>query len=330
MAVNVTAYVGYLLAGIRGALVSMAGVLLPAFLSMLILSALYFSYGNLPVFNSFFRAVMPALCAIILYVAFGMGKKNIGDAKQVMIMCGSIIVLALVHGFFVPPIVMLIGALLGVFMYYYKPGHIPSVTAHKNHFFSREIKWAIAGMLIIVGLAYVIPDQNKYIKLIFTFGSMSVTLFGGGYVVIPAMHNLLVEGLKWVTSKEFADGIALGQVTPGPIFVSATFVGYKVAGVLGAILATIAIFLPSAVLMVISTQIMESIKNSPVIQAAFKGLRPAVIGMIIAAVYTIGKGIAFDWTAVLIFITALVALLKFNLSPVLIIPLSGMAGLLIY
>ena len=162
-----------------------------------------------------------------------------------------------------------------------------------------------------------------------TFSGLSITLFGGGYVVIPAMQEIFVDNLKWLTSKEFADGIALGQVTPGPIYISAAFIGYKVHGFLGALIATVSVFLPAGLIMIISSKFLNFFKNSSLVKAVFKGLRPAVIGMIFSAAVTIGKGIDLSWITVVIFLLVLVLSVKFKVNVVYLIPASGIIGLLL-
>ena len=99
-------------------------------------------------------------------------------------------------------------------------------------------------------------------KIMLTFSGMSLSLFGGGYVVIPAMQQVIVNSLNWLNQLEFTDAIAMGQITPGPIFISATFIGYKVAGFWGALNATISIFLPPGLLMIVCARFFDQIRNS--------------------------------------------------------------------
>ena len=159
---------------------------------------------------------------------------------------------------------------------------------------------------------------------------MSVTLFGGGYVIIPAMQQIIVDGFHWLTINQFSDAIAMGQITPGPIFISATAIGYHVAGLLGACVATVSIFLPPGIIMIIFSGFIGKIKSSIKINAVFKGMRPAIIGMIFSAAFTMGKGAAFVWPSAFIFLTVFVLLIKFKLSVVYLIPLSGLAGVLLF
>jgi len=140
----------------------------------------------------------------------------------------------------------------------------------------------------------------------------------------------VVQNLHWLTLKEFTDSIAMGQITPGPILISATFIGYKVAGFLGSIIATIAIFLPSGVLMIIGSHFLDKFKNSNIVNSVFMGLRPAVIGMIFAASFTIGKSIEINWQSILIFLLILIANFKFKINAAILIPASGLLGMILY
>ena len=167
-------------------------------------------------------------------------------------------------------------------------------------------------------------------KLFLVFAGMSVMLFGGGYVFIPMIQQIVVNGHGWVTQQEFVDAIAMSQVTPGPILVSAAFIGYKVAGFAGAVVATIGIFGPPAVVMVVASNALERIKKSPVVRAALRGVRPAVIGMIFAAAWYVGRTAQPVWISVVIFVVSLVALLRFKVDAVWVIPAAGLVGLISY
>jgi len=173
-------------------------------------------------------------------------------------------------------------------------------------------------------------DPALITKLFAVFAGMSVMLFGGGYVFIPLIQEIVVNHHKWVTSQEFVDAIAMGQITPGPILVSAAFIGLKVAGFAGAVAATVGIYLPPALLMVTSTHALERIKRSVAIQAALRGVRPAVIGMIFAAAVVVGRTSVPVWYSVAIFIVALYALVRWRLDAVWVIPVAGAVGWWLY
>ena len=342
MAVNVVSFIGYKLNGIKGALLSMMAILLPSFLLMLLLSHFYLLYGNVPAFDHFFAAVLPAVAAIIVSVAVGMSKKSIRDIPQVAIAVLAAITVLFSKSYFTTTGLIIASGMAGYFIYNRhsvqgkkistRPG-----TANKKY---RKYLFIIVSILAVVVLLFVFPvffpgsasDKATLLKnIVLTFSGISISQFGGGYVVIPAMQKIIVDNWHWLSAKEFADAIAMGQVTPGPIFISATFIGYKLAGFWGAFIATIAIFLPASLAMIFCTKFMERTKNAPAVIAAFKAISPAVIGMIFSSAITIMKtsdGNVFISLA--IFLAVLGIIIKFKVNPVYAIPVAGIAGLFIF
>jgi chromate transporter len=167
-------------------------------------------------------------------------------------------------------------------------------------------------------------------ELFVTFSGMSLVLFGGGFVFIPLIQEIVVDGLHLVSQSEFASAIALGQITPGPILISATFIGYKVYGLLGAFIATFGIFFPPALLMVTASRALEKINHSPRIQCALRGIRAAVLGLIFSAALVVGRSAEVHWASALILVATLVALLRFRVEVVWLIPAAGLLGLILY
>jgi len=339
LAVNVVTYIGYQLRGIYGALISMMAVILPSYILVLGLSWSYLEYGTLPLVDKIFSGIMPAVVAIIVVVAIRMTKKSISDYKQWIICIVSGLLLIAVGGFFITLGLIFVGGLAGLFLYsnslaQQKNTHIVNNPQQKSipYYFFISLGAVILMVLLIpqfgsAGLNQFFIDVRK---LMMVFGGMSVTLFGGGYVFIPAIQETVVQNLHWLTVKEFTDSIAMGQITPGPILISATFIGYKVAGVWGSIVATVAIFLPSGILMITGSHFLEKVKNSNRVLAIFKGLRPAVIGMIFAASFTIGKSIEINWQTILIFLLIFFINFKYNVNAAILIPVSGLLGIILF
>jgi chromate transporter len=339
MAFNVVVYIGYYLKGIKGAIVSMLGILLPSFLFMLILSYIYLKYGELPAFENFFKGVLPAVVAIIISVALNMAKKNIKDYKQIIICLVVIAALVLLKSVFIAFFIILGSAFFGYLLYGSTINTVEDTKTPNNTKKSKPLIYAVTFVscltIFIWFLPYFLPSKAAEIAsvqkdLIFTLSTISITLFGGGYVIIPIMHDIIVSGLHWLSQKEFVDAIAMGQLTPGPIFISATFIGFKVGGFLGAITATLAIFIPSGLIMIIVSQFFDQIKNSKFITAAFKGLRPAIVGMILASAFTIGAGVPFSWFSLGVLMVVLFASLKYEVNVAFLIPLAGIAGILFF
>lgn len=332
VAVNTVAYVGHRLRGIPGALACTIGVILPSFLLMLALSVAYFTWGQLPVVSKLFMGFMPAVTAIILVAAWNMGRKAIQGTSEVLI---ALIAAALMvwHGSFAVSFGIIVGSGVAGWLLFRVKAAGP-VKMPGNDVKSAANSSKLLGVSV-APLALSIPFWTANIgivsKLFMTFAGMSVFLFGGGYVFIPLIQHTVVESNGWLTQKEFVDAIAMSQIMPGPIVLSTVFIGYKLAGFFGALAATIGIFLPPAILMIIASHALNRIKKSALIKAVLRGIRPAVIGMILAAVIAVGQTAQpMYWGSILIFAAALLAQKKFKLDVVWVIPTAGLLGLLLY
>jgi chromate transporter len=333
VAVNVVAYVGYRLRGGLGALVSATGVILPAFMLIVALSAAYFHWGQIPAVNKLFLGFIPAVTAVIVHAAWGMGRKTILGVPELLIAMVACLLLLYKGGFFTTLIIIIGAGLVGwlAFARFAKMLSPPPPQASDH----RSSKKATGIRLFslnapLAAVPFLALDAGLGAKLFLTFAGMSVLLFGGGFVFIPMIAQIVVQEHSWLTQQEFVDAIALGQVTPGPILISAAFIGYKVMGLSGAVIATVGIFLPPALLMLAVAHFLARAKNSPTLKAVLRGIRPAVVGMIAAAAWSIGATAVPNWLSAVIFLTALIALLRFRVDVAWIIPSAGLAGLLLY
>lgn len=333
VAVNTIAYVGYLLRGIPGAIAAFAGIVLPSFFLVIFLSWLYFTYGNIPAVKNIFSGIAPTITALIVTVAIGMARKTIKIPAQWVICLLAAILLIFIGGFTTTFLIIIGSGIVGYFLFHQQQGKERLSNEEKLLFGNRQ--WIISGVVLLLLLCVLLfggqyPGAPKNIQIISTFSGISLTLFGGGYVVIPALHELFVENLGWLTSAEFADGIAIGQITPGPIFITATFIGYKVAGIMGALLTTIAMFTPPMVLTVLLSRFVKTLNQSTLVKAAMKAVRAAVIGMIFASAVTIGQTISVSIVSVAIFLVAFYISFKYTISPVYLIIGSGVAGFVLF
>ncbi|MEJ2590740.1 MAG: chromate efflux transporter [Candidatus Thiodiazotropha sp.] len=332
IAFNVVAYVGYKLRGKAGALVTTIAVTLPTFILILVLSYGYFTWGEIPSVNRFFQGFIPAVSAIIVATVWNMGRKTLKGAPEALIAAVACALLIGIGGFFITLGIIVVAGVTGFLLFREPPeDDPPQASAPQPRSNGGQRLYASALLpALSVSAPFFSTDLLMAGKLLVTFGGMSLMLFGGGFVFIPLIQEIVVDGQGWVTHKEFIDGIALGQVTPGPILISAAFIGYKMAGLLGATAATLGIFTPPAVVMVICAGYLERIKRSRVIKAAMQGIRCGVIGMILAAAYVVAATAQPNVISLLIFAAALLALLKFKLEVVWIIPGAGTLGLLLY
>lgn len=173
--------------------------------------------------------------------------------------------------------------------------------------------------------------MGTLIQLFISFFKIGAFSFGGGYAMLPLIEEEIIQVHNWLTATEFIDILAVSEMTPGPIAInSATFLGYKVAGIPGSAVATFAVVLPSFIVMSIIFQFINKFKNSPYVEWAFDGIRPVVLGLIAAAAVTVAKSTFVDIKSVFIAVMLfyLVTFKKFN--PILAIVLAGVLGIALY
>jgi chromate transporter len=172
--------------------------------------------------------------------------------------------------------------------------------------------------------------MTALLQLFTSFFSIGLFAFGGGYAVLSFLqHEVVRRG--WLETDRFTDMIAIAQSTPGPIAINlATFVGYEQAGVGGALLATLAVALPGMIMMMIFALFFFHFYERPTAQALFKGLRPAVLGMIGAAAWQIGRVALVNWVAIGIALVCCVLIARWKIHPVFLVIGSAIAGMLFF
>ena len=172
-----------------------------------------------------------------------------------------------------------------------------------------------------------------FLQLFITFFQIGLFGFGGGYAMLSLIQHEVVENHAWLTQQEFTDIVAISQMTPGPIGINtATYIGYTATGsVLGSIVATFAVCLPSFIIVLSIARIFTKFRKNRYVDDAFKGLRPATVGLIAAAALLLMTPENFiDYKSVIIFGTSFVLTMYCKVSPILTIVLAGVAGLLLY
>jgi len=328
MAINVASYVGFLLKGWKGAVVSFLAVLLPSFLIMLLFSHLYLNSQNIPGFTSFFMGVMPVVSAVIFTVAYDIFKDTKNKIFSFTLVVLSFLIAYLVKGYISIILPLLICGVLNIFYNKNKIKFGVSFGNSSKNFI--KIKGIIVASLIMTILYLFLnnaPIDTKTFHLARIFSNISLTLFGGGYVFIPYLDKIIVEQLGWLTQREFIDSIAMGQITPGPILITATFIGYKINGIVGAFIATISIFLPSSVIIIFFSRVYYFFKKNAFFKIVIKGFKIGIIGLICYAGYIIMfREEIFNSFNILIFIISFLILSKKIIHPLFLILTFGVLG----
>ena len=173
--------------------------------------------------------------------------------------------------------------------------------------------------------------MSDIVKIFFSFLKIGAFSFGGGYAMLPLIEREIVSNNNWITFKEFIDIIGISQMTPGPIAInSATFVGFKISGISGAIAGTLGVISFSFILVSIANHYILKFKESYIMKAALAGMRPALIGLIISVFLSMGRESYKDIKSVVIGLIILGLLLTNKLHPILVIIISGVLGIIFY
>ncbi|SMC32067.1 chromate efflux transporter [Sporomusa malonica] len=324
--VNLTVYVGYKLRGISGALTAFLAFLLVPFATVLILSHVYFTYQTIEVVSILFKGVAVVIVGVIAHAVIEVGRSTVVDMAAGIIALVSA-GLMLFSGS--PFTVLLIAALAGILAYYRSLQRQTEVllearsTAPKNDCFLAVRVWRFIALGTIAAIAlYAAPVQPILMQLGWVFFRMGAVLFGGGLSMIPFIQQEVVSHYGWMTLEEFAVGIALSQMTPGPVLIIATFVGYKVAAISGAIAATMGIFLPSLFLVMGTAQIHQKIRNTTWVQAALKGIAASFTGMMAVLVVGLARHSLTDIPSFIVAMMAFLAM-RFGKLDIIVTIVSG-------
>jgi len=326
MAINVASYIGFVIKGWKGAIISFVGVLLPSFFIMIIFSHLYLNSRNIPGFSSFFDGILPVVAAVIFSVGFSFYKDTKDKTFSSLLIILSFVLTSLIKGYIsiILPLV-----LCGALNLIYNGDKIKKITNPKKAFI--RIKGIIVASVILFILLVFLnnaPINTPNFNLSKVFANISLTLFGGGYVFIPYLDKIVVEQIGWLTKREFIDSIAMGQITPGPILITATFIGYKINGITGAFFSTISIFLPSSVVIIFFSRVYYFIKKNNTIKLIIKGFKIGIIGLIYYSGYIImfKQLESYNIISILICIFSIFVLNKTKIHPIFLILIFGLLG----
>ncbi len=305
-AMQMAAYVGLRAKGVRGAIASYAGFGLPSFLLMLALAVFYSGSRDLPLVVSLFQGLQVMVVAIVADATFRFGR-DIGKKPLNLVLAA---VAAALFGLGVSPFAVIIGAAVAGGLMFRDPASPPpseKKEGNAGHVPGQIIVFMILACAGVSGLYF--ADRKLY-QLAALMLRIDLFAFGGGFASLPLMFHEVVNAMGWMDGKTFMDGIALGQVTPGPIIITATFVGYLVRGLPGALVATIAIFTPSFIVLVAVTPFFDRLKGSRYFPGATRGILASFVGLLFYMTIRFAWAVPWDAVKVLFGIAALVALAK--------------------
>jgi len=286
--VNTALFIGYRLHGLWGALLSSMVFLFPSFAAVILLSWLYFSFKQIPSLQGVLAGLAPVVIGIILTAAWSMSQKAIASYVALGIAIGGCVgSLTQIN----PVIILGVGGVIGLLLKM-KPKSPPVKKTEDEQQAMIGIPLAMQTLPHQIALASPTPEEAvSLLTLAWTFVKVGFVFFGGGFVLIPVLKQLLIDNLHWITQQEFIDGVAISQLTPGPIAVISTFVGFRLAGIVGAVIATVGLFLPSIVLMFILSIYYQKVRHLQTVKYFLSGVNPAVVGMIVSAAINLAPSI---------------------------------------
>jgi chromate transporter len=316
---EVAIFVGQLKGGWRGLIVAGCCFIIPAALIVSVIAWAYVRFGSLPKVEGVLYAIKPAVVAIVIQA---LGKLSRTGVRTPLL--AVIAVLAAVLNLLgVSPVLVLVFAGLVS----------ASVLAMKNRLLGAGVALqkvvglpkAFTGAIAVAAVGAAFPVT--LVRLFLSFLKIGSVVFGSGYVLLAFLQNEFIERLHWLTEKQLIDAVAVGQFTPGPVFTTATFIGYVVAGWAGAAVATVGIFLPGFVLVAVSGPLIPRLRRSAVVAAALDGVVAGSLALMAVVAWQLGKASMVDRMTLLVFGVSLIALLRFRVNSAWVIAAAAVLGL---
>ncbi|HXD14057.1 MAG TPA: chromate efflux transporter [Xanthobacteraceae bacterium] len=314
LAIQVGIYVSYLRGGFWGAWAGGWAFIFPNFVIVVALGALYVYLGDLKPVTAIFYGVSPAVIALILHSCYRLARLGMDDALQWLIATACLVVTVILQ---TEVAVLFIGAgSVGI--------------AYYGNIFRRP-----PTLLQIVAAPMVLPampvaSTSILGKLLLFFLKAGSLTFGSGLVIVPFLQQGLVEQYGWLDERQFLVAVAVGMISPGPVVITATFVGYLVAGFWGSLVATVGIFLPSFIFVLVAAPVLARHGKNPNVQGFVKGAYGAAIGTILGACFLLGRIAIGDWLTLLIGVASLAILFRWKVSNPLLIAATAVIGLIAF
>jgi chromate transporter len=314
LAIQVGIFISYLRGGFWGAWAGGWAFILPNFIIVAALGALFVHFGDLPLVRAIFYGVSPAVIALIVHSCYRLTKLGMEDLLQWVIAAGCFIVTVALRA--EVALLFIVSGILGILYYavFLRQRAVPVLPL-------------LAALPPSIGAAQGASGSTLGQLLLFFLKAGSLT-FGSGLVIVPFLEKGLVQQTGWLNERQFLVAVAIGMLSPGPVVITATFVGYLVAGFWGSLISTVGIFLPSFLLVLIVAPILTRHRTNPYVQGFVKGAFAAAIGTILGAAWLLGKIAIGDWLPVLVALASLLALARWNVRTYVLVAATAIIGLL--
>jgi chromate transporter len=316
---EVAIHIGRMRAGTPGLMVAGAAFILPAFVIVAAIGWAYQRYGTLPEATALLSGIKPVILAIVVQALVGLGRTAIRNVP--LALAGAAALAAAVIWPLHEVAILAVAGLGAGAVVWWRTGARRSTALGVS-----TAAWTMLAPPVLQAAAAATPVELWPLFLVFAkAGSL---LFGSGYVLLAFLRADLVERLGWLTNAQLLDAIAVGQVTPGPVFTTATFIGYNLAGMPGAVVATVGIFLPAFVFVALSAPLIPAMRRSPVAGAILDGVNVASLALMAAVTVTLATQTLTDTTTVTIAVASAFLLVVFRINATVLVTAGAAIGLL--
>ena len=308
-------HIGHRQAGWRGLLVAGTSFILPAMLIVMAFAWAYVRYGSLPEVAGVLYGVKPVIIVIVLQALWSLGKTAIKSSFLAFVAAASLVLTL----FRVHELLVLLAA-----------GLVVALTRLTWRQFKNRMHLSASPVLLLLQTSAAAAVPFGLWPLFLFFLKVGAVLYGSGYVLLAFIRADLVERWHWLTETQLLDAIAVGQVTPGPVFTTATFIGYVLGGTQGALVATLGIFMPAFFFVAVSGPLVPRIRKSPVAGAFLDGVNVAALALMLVVTYQLGRAAIVDLRTIALALTSALLLFHFRVNSAWLILGGAIVGLLLY
>jgi chromate transporter len=322
LAYQLGVYCGYLMHGLAGALLVAVSFAAAPFLIVVAVAALYVHFGSSWVLKGIFYGVGPAVIALIIRSCWDLGKKTLRAEWLAFAFAASACAITIAVQKELTVLFLTAGA-LGIVLFY-KPTKRDSVAADSSVSANGNAKLSTLVPLPIIYHTVPLPD------IFWFFFKTGFLVFGSGLVVVPFLKAYVVDQYHWLSNRAFLDAVAVGIVSPGPVVITATFVGYLTHRMDGALVATAGMFAPSLIFVLIGTPILRKYRSNGRVQGFIRGITVAVVGVLVGTSFLVARSSIHDWLSLALLVAALVAIWsKWKIPDQALVGAGALIGLLV-
>jgi len=307
-------HIGFVRAGWVGLFVGGASFILPAMLIVLGLAWVYVEYGTTPAAEWLLYGIKPVIIPLIVQAIWGLGQKAVKGVLTALIGGGALLFYFAGINF----VILLVGGGLLLVV-------IQNARQLKK---PTRVRTLLPVPFLGSGLAVGAGTTFSLWSMFWAFVKIGALMYGSGYVLFAFLHADLVERNHWLTEQQLIDAIAIGQMTPGPLFTSATFIGYLLGDVPGALLATLGLSLPAFFFVAVSNPLVPRVRHSPWASSFLDGVNVAALGLMAAVTWELARAAYLDMFTVLIGLVAAVVLFRYRISSIWLVIFGALMGLL--